>query len=249
MKGRGMIEAVLFDLDGTIKINVPSGMEIFVEYARELGCQIDQTSAAAGARWNHWYWAQSQELMQDLALEDETDFWIRYSRRLLVALGESEADNACAQALTEQFARYAPRAQLNDGAHETLVALGQAGYGLGLVSNRRHPLGEAVTDLGLDGIFAFTLAAGEIGIWKPDPAIFDAVLETQGLQAGRCAYVGDNYYADVVSAREAGLTPVLLDPKGVFPDADCKVIGRLPELLDWLALDQSSRSKSEGIKP
>ena len=93
-----------------------------------------------------------------------------------------------------------------------------------------------MTDLGLDGIFEFTLAAGEIGIWKPDPAIFDKVLEMEGLQADRCVYVGDNYYADVVSARGAGLTPVLLDPKGVFPDADCKVIGRLPELVDWLPL-------------
>ena len=118
-----MIEAVLFDLDGTIKINVPSGMEIFVDTARDLGCHIDQASAAAGARWNHWYWAQSEELVQDLAMEDETDFWIRYSRRLLVALGEVEADDACAQVLTEQFASYTPQAQLNDGARETLVAL------------------------------------------------------------------------------------------------------------------------------
>ena len=30
----------------------------------------------------------------------------------------------------------------------------------------------------------------------------------------------------------AGLQPVLLDEKGVFPDADCTVIGRLGDLVD-----------------
>jgi FMN phosphatase YigB (HAD superfamily) len=50
----------------------------------------------------------------------------------------------------------------------------------------------------------------------------------------RSLYVGDNYYADVVSSRAAGLTPVLLDPERIFPEADCRVIDGLTELLAWL---------------
>ncbi len=229
-----MFEAVLFDLDGTLKISVPGGMEMFVEYARRLGIAISHDQAQTGARWNHWYWAQSSDLMEDLALGDEMALWVNYSRRLLEAVGAAEADKEHAQAITQQFADYAPAAQLNDGARETLTGLKAAGYTVGLVSNRHRPLDKVVAELGLEGIFAFTLAAGEINVWKPDPAIFHQVMARTKLRPEHCIYVGDNYYADVVSARAAGLCPVLLDPQGIFPEADCKVIGRLPELLDWL---------------
>ena len=228
------IQTVLFDLDGTLRISVPGGMEVFLEYARQLGFEVDEAAALNAARWNHWYWAQSPALLEDLTLDDEMAFWIRYSRRLLEASGVTNADEAQAQAITEQFARYAPRHQLNAGADETVAGLRSAGYTLGLVSNRREPLDAAVTELGLDGLFAFTLAAGEIGVWKPDPGIFHEAVLRGGFQPESSLYVGDNYFADVVSARAAGLTPVLIDPKGIFPDADCRVIRYLTELLDWL---------------
>ena len=44
-------------------------------------------------------------------------------------------------------------------------------------------------------------------------------------------YVGDNYYADVVGARRAGLQPVLYDPHLIFPDADCITICSLDKLI------------------
>ena len=93
---------------------------------------------------------------------------------------------------------------------------------------------EAVSDLGLDGFFAFTLAAGEIGIWKPDPGILLEAMVRGDCEPATTIYVGDNYYADVVCAQAAGLTPVLIDPDGIFPDADCRVIRSLLDLLDWL---------------
>jgi len=229
-----MIEAVFFDLDGTLKVSVPSGMAMFLEYATQLGIEIDDAAAAGSARWNHWYWAQSPALLEDLALGDEEALWTRYTQRLLGAVGVADPTEAQARAITERFAEYAPRSELNEGARETLTGLGAAGYSLGLVSNRRQPLDEIVSELGLEGMFAFTLAAGEIDIWKPDPGIFREALRRGGCQSDGTAYVGDNYYADVVSSQSAGLTPVLLDPKEVFPDAECRVIHKLSELLAWL---------------
>lgn len=229
-----MYQAVLFDLDGTLKVNVPGGLEMFLEYAGRLGITIDEAAAREGARWNHWYWAQSPALFEDLALNDEQALWTRYTRRLLDAVGAHQTDDAHALAITEQFAEYAPRARLNDGAHETLTGLRAAGYTLGLVSNRRNPVDQVVADLGLDTMLAFTLAAGEIGIWKPDPGIFREAMRRGNCEPDRSIYVGDNYYADVVSAQRAGLTPVLLDPAGIFPNAECRVIRHLTGLLDWL---------------
>jgi hypothetical protein len=42
--------------------------------------------------------------------------------------------------------------------------------------------------------------------------------------------VGDNYFADVIGSRRAGLTPILYDAQGIFPDADCATIKTFDEL-------------------
>ena len=76
--------------------------------------------------------------------------------------------------------------------------------------------------------------SGVIGVAKPDPAIFDPVLD--GLQAdpGEILYVGDTYQSDVLGARAAGLQVVQLDPYGLHHDYDhARVpdVGALAELL------------------
>lgn len=57
-------------------------------------------------------------------------------------------------------------------------------------------------------------------------------------------YVGDNYFADVLGAQNAGLQPILIDPEGVFTDhvdciGDCHVIRCMSELLALLQLSPS----------
>jgi putative hydrolase of the HAD superfamily len=82
--------------------------------------------------------------------------------------------------------------------------------------------------------FALVLASGEVGISKPNPGIFLSALERVGAAAARSVYVGDNYWADVVGAENAGLTPILFDPHHLFPEAECRVLERVETLLSWL---------------
>ena len=61
------------------------------------------------------------------------------------------------------------------------------------------------------------------------------------MHPSEAAYVGDNYFADVVGARAAGLTPVLLDPRGIFDDPECAVIHSFTELPRALGIAVESR--------
>jgi putative hydrolase of the HAD superfamily len=57
------------------------------------------------------------------------------------------------------------------------------------------------------------------------------------VKPSQAMYVGDNYFADVVGSRRAGLQPVLYDPRGIFPEAECPVIAsfeQLPSVLENL---------------
>ena len=117
-----------------------------------------------------------------------------------------------------------------------LGSLRAAGIRLGVISNRGHPFVDELADLGLAPFFPYSLAGGEIGIWKPDPGIFLHACKQQDVAAAEAAYVGDNYFADVVGARAAGLTPVLYDPRGIFDDPECAVIDSFTELPSALGI-------------
>jgi FMN phosphatase YigB (HAD superfamily) len=50
------------------------------------------------------------------------------------------------------------------------------------------------------------------------------------VEASEAVFVGDTYATDVGGAQLAGLTGVLMDSVGAYPDADCPKISSLPEL-------------------
>ena len=55
-------------------------------------------------------------------------------------------------------------------------------------------------------------------------------LDRAELDPADVAYVGDNPAFDVDPARELGMTPVLIDRRGRFPDQDCITIEDLRQL-------------------
>lgn len=115
-----------------------------------------------------------------------------------------------------------------------LGSIKDRGYVLGVVSNREDPFHEELKELKLDGYFQFALAGGEVNAFKPDVRIFEHALELAGTVAPETIYVGDNYFADILGSSRAGLVPVLFDPAGLFPEADCAVIKSFREFPDLL---------------
>ena len=228
------IKAVFFDLDGTLRHSVPSGGEVFTDYVVTLGLDVDQESRLRAMRWEHLYWANSMDLRNDLlAHSAETEkFWIEYSRRRLLALGASDewAIEHAPQTSIHMGEFYKPDSIVPEDVRRTLPILKESGYILGVISNRDQPFQNVLQEHGIDQFFDFSMAAGEVNVWKPDPGIFKHGLQRVNLSAGEVIYVGDNYYADVVGARSAGLQPVLYDPLGIFPDPDCTTIKSFDEL-------------------
>jgi putative hydrolase of the HAD superfamily len=120
---------------------------------------------------------------------------------------------------------------------QLLPRLQQAGYSLAVVSNREKPYQQEIEALGIASYFVFTLAGGEVKAWKPEPDIFYHACRKMEIGPSQSIYVGDNYFADVVGSRRAGLQPVLYDPRGIFPDAGCPVLtsfDQLPSVLENL---------------
>jgi HAD superfamily hydrolase (TIGR01549 family) len=133
---------------------------------------------------------------------------------------------------------YRPVDVIPEDVPNLLDGLRDAGYRLAVVSNRRNPISDLMSELGLAEHFDLTLAAGEVGWWKPDHRLLQFAADKLGVPAHAACYVGDNFYADVPAAEGAGMQAVLLDPQSLFPEATCPVIQDLGDLATLLALPE-----------
>ena len=232
----GQVQAVIFDLDDTLRHNDPDGFLHFVARARQLGLEISEEQTRAAKRWAHRYWATSEELLEDIRRfpEREEDFWLNYGMRQMDALGVQKglAEQHAPALYRHMREEYAPENRLMPQALQTLRILRSAGYLVGLLTNRTRPIYGEMSALQLDLDLDFFLAAGQVGAFKPHRALFDQVLDFIDLPAEGVVYVGDNYYADVLGAQAAGIQPVLIDPDGLYPEADCPIIETLPQILN-----------------
>ena len=49
------IKAIFFDLDGTLRHSVPSGGEVFTDYVKTMGLQVNEETRLRALRWEHFY--------------------------------------------------------------------------------------------------------------------------------------------------------------------------------------------------
>lgn len=229
------IQAVFFDLDGTLRHSIPTGGEVFNQYVASLGFSYTEEDRLRALRWEHQYWASSTDLRDDLLAHsaDTENFWIEYSRRRLLALGATVewAGEVAARASAHMGEMYKPESVVPDDVRRTLPTLRESGYMLAVISNRDRPFQDVLESHNLSEFFPYSLAGGEVDIYKPEPGIFEHALKQMKVTASETVYVGDNYYADILGARRAGLQPVLYDPEQIFPEADCVTIRSFDELI------------------
>ena len=88
-----------------------------------------------------------------------------------------------------------------------LVELAKS-FRLGCISNNWGNTVGWCKEAQLDELFDTIIDSTVAGVSKPDQLIFQAALDEMKLPAQNCAYVGDNYEADIFGSTGAGLTSV-----------------------------------------
>jgi putative hydrolase of the HAD superfamily len=106
-------------------------------------------------------------------------------------------------------------------AMTVLSALKRDEKTIGLVSNFDHPphVRRILSHNGLETIFDTTIISSEVGVKKPDPAIFALALQQTGISPPDAVYVGDTE-EDVAGAIAAGIHPILITRRVNRTDSD-----------------------------
>ena len=106
---------------------------------------------------------------------------------------------------------YLPYVKAFDKEIETLKKLREAGYLLGVVTNKGAPLTKYSLEVShIDGLFDVVISADDVNAPKPSPAGIKKALERLGIEdKGKVLYIGDNDI-DYETAINAGTDAMLV---------------------------------------
>jgi len=219
------LTTILFDAGGTlVRPN-------FQRMADEFGADGVHSTADALADADR----QFRVLFEQPGFErPTTDPWRHYLEHLTRCASLSPfPDAAC-----ERLRRYHDASNLwEDLMPGTIEALEQLAprYRLGVVSNANGTVRALMARLGLDRFFDAVVDSQEEGVQKPDPRLFRIGVERMRATPESTVYVGDIFTVDILGARGAGLSAVLIDPNGLHADKPCDRIATMLELPALLA--------------
>lgn len=214
------IEAVLFDVDGTLCEYRRSGREL-------LGVAFEHEGVEP-------FFAVEDYYARYGAFSERTDSVDTLREECFAAIADERGrDRALGRALARRFADERDHRDVVPlpGAHEAIEALAE-GHKLGVVTNDPAE----TRDLKLDGIgladaFETIVYAGYGVAPKPDPAPFHRALDALDVRPERAVHVGNSIEADVAGAHAADLRSVWVpDGENVGGAGD----GRADDTLDSL---------------
>ncbi len=233
------VRAVFFDAGYTLLSPHPSVPDIVLAVCAERGLPItrdclERHQPAAEAHLRGLVRANPHTWSDDATI---TATWTSYFTELLRPCleGDAAALAATARRAQEVFDDASSYALYPD-VRPVLKTLRERGLTLGVISDWGIGLALILRHLDLVHYFDFAVISASLRMAKPNPGLFETALRRADAIPDYAVHIGDSYVLDVLGARAASITPVLLDRPGKLDPAvmDCLVVRDLYGLLDAL---------------
>lgn len=264
------LEAVLFDLDDTLLVETASADEAFLATCSLAQHRYGLDPAALHQRLRQeartlWHASPERDTIDRISISHWEALWARFSGddpditrlrhwahyyrreawlRALRAFGRDDVDFA--DELSREFRRQRQQRHiLFADALPVLEAL-HGRFKLGLITNGLSCLQhEKIEASGLAPYFDAIIVAGDIGIAKPDPRAFQALLETLQVAPEAALMVGNSVQGDIGGAQAVGIRAVLIHRARIHGANDAitpdLVVHQLTSLIDIVEnLDHSA---------
>ena len=186
-----MIEAVFFDLDGTLFNGDATVAGILAWQARAFSWAIAPERAPDFIR--------SVTALDDHGHRDKREVYVQIA-------AEFGFDAPLVEQLIASFwAEYPRHCHLEVGVEAALDTLRRRGKRLGIVTNGTAAVQNAAIDaLGIRDAMDVILISETEGLRKPHPDIFRRAASRVGVPPERCCFVGDHPTVDIAGAKAAG---------------------------------------------
>lgn len=239
------VRTVVFDVGFTLLRLVPSFGHVFAAGCARAGLEVDPDQLRglgedADGLWNAQLraWDAAGRASPFSGDPDaERDFFVDLYGRVLHRLGVTDDVRGIPAAVFEAFTD-ARSYGLYPDVEACLDVMKAAGVQLGLLSNWGPSLRVLLAHHRLLDRFEAVVISGEEGVCKPEPAIFQLMLDRLAEKPGpHVAYVGDDPTMDILPARTLGLSTVLIDRRERYRDHRGLRVDDLRHLARVLELD------------
>lgn len=232
------VQAIFLDVGNTLRILIkdePHRAAARKEIARLTGTPQDPDLFVAEI--DRRYKEYRKWAFEQMVEASEKELWTRW----LLPDFPAEQIAPLSAPLTFQFRQSMGRRVMAEGGVETIQALYDRGYVLGIISNviTEREIPEWLEVDGLTHYFKSVLLSSVFGKRKPDSAIYLEAARRAEVSPAQCLYVGDNYARDVEGTRHAGFGMVIIMPDeedrnlSIPPEQTPDlVIQKLPDLLN-----------------
>jgi putative hydrolase of the HAD superfamily len=192
-----MIEAVFFDVDDTL---VDFDTAARAAFHAVFGESADYAAWITLSR--QWYPRHPKELSW-------ADMRVGRTAAFLQTLGRADDPDGIE---ARRLGMAAAACRLFPDAADCLGALRRSGRELGVITNSESVHQRAkLRAVGLGDAFDAVVISGEVGVAKPERAIFEHACAAVGVAPQAALHVGDRLDLDALGASEAGLRGVWLD--------------------------------------
>ena len=230
-----MIDAILFDLGGTLDGDGVHWLDRFDALYQEFGAELPR-ALVRGA----FDEAERRAALDDeIASADLARMIALHVRWQLDHLGLT--DPKLERHLIEGFIQPVRTATAANAA--LLASLADRGLKLGVVSNGCGNVEELCADFGYTPYLSVIVDSRRVRLFKPDPAIFLHAAEKLGGDPGKMMMVGDSFDRDVRPAKKAGMKTAWLRgsdtqecPEPRLVDVHLRKLADLPAALSSAAL-------------
>ncbi len=197
-------QAVIFDLFGTLidELNYPeSNRRVYVQKRNEMADALGADTDEFAREWTDAVYPR----MAGVFSSTEAAL-VHICKRL----GVEPSEERIAAGVNNRYEYVRSCLSPRSGVVETLSALKDRGYKVGLISNCTEEVSRLWDSMALAPLFDVAILSFDVGLAKPDPRIYELATERLGVGANDCLYVGDGSDGELSGAAQAGMTAVLM---------------------------------------
>ena len=206
------LRAVLFDFGGVF---TDSPFHAFHAYAKKIGATEEQvTEIVFGG-----YFVDSDHPWHQV---ERGEITLEYARERIMALGREQGLEV------DIWEVFMAMAENGGGLRGELVdyvrRIRASGLATGIITNNVVEFRDFWRGmLPVDELFDFVIDSSEVGMRKPNPAIFELALKTVGLTAEQVLFL-DDYEGNVIAAEALNIRSILVDGDGAKTVADLDAV-------------------------
>jgi putative hydrolase of the HAD superfamily len=220
--------AVVFDFFGTLTCSVRRGPQ-HADIARDLGCDPEAVRSVL----DQTFYSRARGTFGSA---EATLRWVTEQAGGHPRLAQLQA------AVPARVDALRADTRLRSDAVSTLTALKDHGIRTAVVSDCTHELPAFLPSLPIAPLLDAQVYSVEVGICKPDPAIYQAACERLGVAPEECVYVGDGGSHELSGAVAVGMTAfrlaapdlahhLVFDPDTAFTGPSIRSLSEIPPLL------------------